>query len=180
STEMIRSGAEKMSAEAVFDSGEELIVKREIASAGRGRVSINGSLFTVRELASAMDPILEIHGQSESHARVAGQSYRELLDQFGRHALDPVRDAYRAWREAASQLEELSAAQRDRTLKLDLLKYQIDEISAAKLEGGEEESLRAERNVLAHAREMGEATAGAFTAIEDDENSALAQLARAA
>src|SRR5438876_1134922 len=181
STEMIRAGAEKMSAEAAFEAGEEMIVKREIAASGRGRVSINGSLFSVRELANAMDPILDIHGQSESHHRIAGQSYRELLDQFGGHAamLDAVRTAYREWRDAASQLEELSSAQRDRALRLDLLKYQIDEISSAKLETGEEESLRSERSILAHAREMIEATAGAFAAIEEDENSALSQLARA-
>jgi len=182
STDMIRSGAEKMSAEAVFDAEEEMIVKREIAANGRGRVSINGSLFSVRELANAMDPILDIHGQSESHHRVAGQSHRELLDQFGDHTalLDAVRSAYREWREAASQLEQLSNAQRDRSLRLDLLKYQIDEISSAKLESGEEESLRGERSILTHAREIIEATAGAFAAIEEDENSALAQLARAA
>jgi len=182
STEMIRSGAEKMSAEAVFEAGEETIVKREIATSGRGRVSINGSLFSVRELAEAMDPILEIHGQSESHLRVAGQSYRELLDQFGGHRamLDTARNAYRQWREGAAELEELSNAQRDRALRLDLLKYQVDEISSAKLESGEEESLRNERSILANAREMIEATAGAFAAIEEDENSALAQLARAA
>ena len=178
---MIRAGAEKMSAEAAFEAGEEMIVKREITASGRGRVSINGSLFSVRELANAMDPILDIHGQSESHHRIAGQSYRELLDQFGGHTaiLEAVSTAYREWRDAASQLEELSSAQRDRALRLDLLKYQIDEISSAKLETGEEESLRSERSILAHAREMIEATAGAFAAIEEDENSALSQLARA-
>jgi len=179
STEMIRTGAEKMTAEAVFDAGEEMIVKREIAVAGRGRASINGSLMTVRELADAMDAILEIHGQSASHSRIAGQSYRELLDQFGAHKLEAVAGAYREWRDAASQLEELSNAQRDRTLRLDLLKYQIDEISSAKLEEGEEDEIRAERSILAHAREMAEATAGAYAAMEEDENSALTQLVRA-
>ncbi len=184
STEMIRTGAERMSAEAVIETEkqQELIVKREIATNGRGRVSINGSIFSVRELAEAMDALLEIHGQSDSHQRVAGQTYRELLDQFGGHGamLEATGETYRAWRDAAAQLEELSSAQRDRALRLDLLKYQIDEITSAKLENGEEESLRAERSILAHAREMVEATAGAFTAIEDDENAALAQLARAA
>jgi len=163
----------------VFDAGEEMIVKREIAVAGRGRASINGSLMTVRELADAMDAILEIHGQTASHSRIAGQSYRELLDQFGAHKLEAVAGAYREWRDAASQLEELSNAQRDRTLRLDLLKYQIDEISSAKLEEGEEDEIRAERSILAHAREMAEATAGAYAAMEEDENSALTQLVRA-
>src|SRR5205085_11469524 len=55
----------------------------------------------------------------------------------------------------------------------------IDEISGAKLEASEEESLRNERSILAHAQEMIEATAGAYTAIEEDEDSALAQLGRA-
>src|SRR5712691_682187 len=183
STEMIRAGAEKMSAEALVEAigAEEMIVKREIAASGRGRVTINGSLYAVRELETAMEPLLEIHGQSESHLRVAGQAYRELLDQFGDHAalLEETRGAYRAWREAAAELEDLTAAQRDRALRLDLLKYQIDEITSAKLETSEEDALRSERNILAHAHEMIEATAAAFAAIEEEENSALAQLARA-
>jgi DNA repair protein RecN (Recombination protein N) len=60
-----------------------------------------------------------------------------------------------------------------------LLKYQIDEITAANLQIDEEESLRSERSILAHAAEMIEATAGAFSAVEEEESSALAQLARA-
>ncbi len=183
STEMIRAGAEKMSAEALVEAigAEEMIVKREIAASGRGRVMINGSLYAVRELETAMEPLLEIHGQSDSHLRVAGQTYRELLDQFGDHGalLEETRGAYRAWREAAAELEDLTAAQRDRALRLDLLKYQIDEITSVKLETAEEETLRSERNILAHAHEMIEATAAAFAAIEEEENSALAQLARA-
>jgi DNA repair protein RecN (Recombination protein N) len=202
SSDMIRAGADRMSAEAVFHlpassaeslqaagvepeaSGDdiEVIVKREIAAGGRGRVLINGSPLSVRELGAAMDAILEIHGQHESHQRVAGQSYRELLDEYGDHdeLLSRVRAAYREWRVAADELRTLAAAQRDRTLRLDLLKYQVDEISAAKLDPAEEETLRAEKAILAHARELIAATSGAFALIDDDELSALAQLGRAA
>ncbi len=189
STEMIRAGAEKMTAAAVFHlpkgtladiaEDDEVIVKREISANGRARVLVNGSPMTVRELSAAMDSILEIHGQHDAQARVAGQSTRELLDEFGGHDLDTTRNAFHDWREAAEQLRELTEAQRDRTLRLDLLKYQIDEISAATLDPGEEDALRGERAVLAHAREIIEATAGAFTLLDDDENAAVAQLARA-
>ena len=207
STEMIRAGADKMTAAAVFHlpkgtledlaDGEEVIVKREISANGRARVLVNGSPITVRELSAAMDSILEIHGQHDTQARVAGQSTRELLDEFGGHDgrtlsaatgrgaqrapdyLDTTRTAFREWREAAEQLRELTEAQRDRTLRLDLLKYQIDEIGEAKLDPAEEDSLRAERAVLAHAREIIEATSGAFALVDDDENAAVAQLARA-
>lgn len=202
SSEIIRAGADRMTAEAVFElpaaaaeaigrlgveldidhDGGELIVKRELAANGRGRVLINGSPLTVRELGAAMDAVLEIHGQHESHARVAGQGYRELLDEFAGNAalLDAARGAHRSWREAADQLQELTDAQRDRALRLDLLKYQIDEIAAARLDPAEEETLRAERSILANARELAEAAGGAFSLVEDDEASALSQLGRAA
>jgi DNA repair protein RecN (Recombination protein N) len=201
STEMIRAGSDKMTAEAVFqlpkslrrqldelgidvelqDGSLELIVRREIAAGGRARVLINGSPFAVRDLGTAMDAVLEIHGQHDSHQRVAGQSYRELVDEYGDHEplAGATRDAYREWRVAADQLREMSEAQRDRTLRLDLLKYQVDEISAAKLDPSEEEALRGERAILSHAREMIEATSGAFQLIDEDESSAIAQLGRA-
>jgi DNA repair protein RecN (Recombination protein N) len=197
---MIRSGADKMTAEAVFElpaplrerleelgveaAGQaevELIVKRDIAANGRGRVLANGSPVSVRELAEAMETILEIHGQNESHHRVAGQTFRELVDQYGGHAalLDTTRIAWRRWRQIREELQQLTDAHRDRALKLDLLKYQIDEISAARLDPGEEETLREERSILSHARETAEAAASAFTLLEEDESAALAQIARA-
>ncbi len=199
STEMIRGGADKMSAEAVFhlprsaattldeigvelEESGELIVRREIATSGRGRVLMNGSPVAVRDLAIAMDAVLEIHGQHESNQRVAGQGYRELLDEFAGHdaLLDATRATHLDWTRAAAQLEELTGAQRDRALRLDLLRYQLDEISQARLDPAEEETLRGERNILANAREMIEATSGAFALVDDDESSALAQLGRAA
>lgn len=202
STEVIRAGADKMTAEAVFhlpgavgealeeigiDAGDpdgetiELIVKREIAVNGRGRVLINGSPLSVRELGEAMDSIVEIHGQHESHNRVAGQGYRELLDDYGDHGalLGATREAHGQWRTATAQLRELSDVQRDRTLRLDLLRYQIDEIAAAKIAPAEEGALRTERSMLANARQLAEATSGAFALVDDDEASAIAQLSRA-
>lgn len=201
STEMIRSGSDRMTAEAVIhlpaslrpqldelgvecsggDGALELIVRREIAAGGRSRVLINGSPLAVRELAAAMDAVLEIHGQHESHQRVAGQTYRELVDEYGDHAalLADVREAFRDWRLAAGELREISEAQRDRALRLDLLRYQLDEITAAKLDPLEKEGLREEKAVLSHAREMIEATAGAYQRIDEDESSAITQLGRA-
>lgn len=202
SLEMIRGGADKMSAEAVFQlpagaaapleelgveverggDGFELIVKRELSTSGRGRVLLNGSPTSVRDLSAAMDAALEIHGQHESHSRVAGQGYRELVDDYaGNDAMRQAsRQAHAAWRTAAESLRELTEAQRDRTLRLDLLEYQIDEISAARVDPAEEETLRNERSMLANARELADATSGAFALLDEDESSAMAQLGRAA
>jgi DNA repair protein RecN (Recombination protein N) len=200
SSDMIRSGSDRMTAEAVFHLPPsvrpqldalgieveeadtlELIVRREVATGGRARVLINGSPVTVRELGGAMDAVLEIHGQHESHQRVAGQGYRELVDEYGGHEAlsQATRASYEEWRRAADQLQEMTEAQRDRTLKLDLLQYQVDEISSAKLDPSEEEALRGEKAILSHAREMIAATSGAYQLVDEDESSAIAQLGRA-
>ena len=200
STEMIRGGSDRMTAEAVIhlpatlrpqleelgiecqpEGDIELIVRREIAAGGRSRVLINGSPLAVRELASAMDAVLEIHGQHESHQRVAGQTYRELVDEYGGHdvLVSDTRRFYQEWKVAADQLREMTDAQRDRTLRLDLLKYQLDEITAARLDPAEKDGLREDKAVLSHARELIEATSGAFQLLDEDEGSAIAQLGRA-
>ncbi|HUF16713.1 MAG TPA: DNA repair protein RecN [Thermoanaerobaculia bacterium] len=198
SSDSIRSGAEKMSAEAIFhlpgetgqlmavrgiemDESGELIVRREISTNGRGRVLLNGSPVAVRDLVGAMESIIEIHGQNESHQRIAGQSFRELLDQYGDHRdqIDRTASAYRSWGEAQAQLEELRGAVRDRELRLDLLKYQIDEIGKARLDPAEEEELRTERTLLTHSGEILTATAGSFMLLDEDDSSALAQIGRA-
>ncbi|MFA6958207.1 MAG: DNA repair protein RecN [Thermoanaerobaculia bacterium] len=201
STESIRSGADKMSAEAIFhlpsraastfeeygvevevaNGAGDIVVRRELASTGRGRVSINGAILAVRELERGMDPILEIHGQEASHDRIAGQGFRELVDAYA--GLDTTRsrarEAHAAWKESAAELSRLRGAEQDRALKLDLLRYQIDEISAAKLEASEEDDLRGERAMLANAQQLTEATSAAFAALDEDEDSALARIARA-
>lgn len=201
STESIRGGAEKMSAEAIFhlpacaastfeeygvdveiaNGAGDVVVRRELSSTGRGRVSINGAILAVRELQRGMDPLLEIHGQEASHDRIAGQGFRELLDAYAGlgETLSRARDAYAAWKGSAAELARLRGAEQDRALKLDLLRYQIEEISSARLEGDEEEELRAERAMLANAQQLTEATSEAFAALDDDEDSALARIARA-
>jgi DNA repair protein RecN (Recombination protein N) len=112
---------------------------------------------------------------------VAGQTFREIVDEFGGHSdlLARTRESYAAWKSKSEQLQSMTGAERDRALRLDLLRYQIDEITSAKLQPEEEETLRSERTMLANARELGEATAGAYALIEDDEAAALPQLSRA-
>lgn len=198
SSESIRTGADKMTVEAIFhlpgdsrgrlaergieiEETGELIVRREISSAGRGRVLLNGSPVAVRDLVDAMEPIIEIHGQHESHQRIAGQSFRDLLDQYGNHQapIEQTTTAYRDWSETRAQLEGLRGAVRDRELRLDLLKYQIDEIGRARLQPAEEDELRAERTMLAHAGEIAAATAGSVMLLDEDDSSALARIGRA-
>ncbi|HUP66509.1 MAG TPA: DNA repair protein RecN [Thermoanaerobaculia bacterium] len=201
SSGMIRTGEEKMTAEAAFhlpasavaglqalgieieeDGPEaELVIRRDISEAGRSRVSVNGSVVSVKELAEVMAQALEIHGQHESRLRIAGRTFRELLDEYGNHGarLERVEELYRQWKDLSSRLEDLAGSERDRELRLDLLAYQISEISAANLETGEEESLREERAVLSNAQATIEATSAAFSLVSESEDSAIVLVGRA-
>jgi DNA repair protein RecN (Recombination protein N) len=197
SADLVRSGTEKLTAEAVFHVPEELlaelrsggmeidepelIVKREMNAGGRGRVLINGSVVSVRELSAILDRVVEIHGQDESHDRIAGASFREVLDLFAENqpVLVTAKERYRAWQSCASALAELQRSEKDRLLRADLLKYQIDEITKARLEPAEEEPLRSERAILVNARQIGEAATGALDVLSEADQAALPQLARA-
>jgi DNA repair protein RecN (Recombination protein N) len=196
SSEAVRTGTERMTAEAIVaipkksralfeDAGIELdepeiVVRREFSANGRSRVSVNGSLLTVRELQELMGPLVEIHGQNYSHQRIAGQTFREVLDAFGDlgELTDRTRLAWSAWKQASEELSTLEEAQKDRALRLDLLRYQIEEISAARLEAEEEEGLRAEREILANAQELIQAASASFDLLDEDEDSALTRVGR--
>lgn len=197
SAELIRSGADKMTAEAVFHlprttlryleqagvecNGDELIVKRELNTAGRGRVLLNGSVTSVRELNTVLERVLEIHGQDQSRDRIAGSGFREVLDLYSgsEERLETTRQRFLEWREAASQLQELEKAEKDRLHRADLLKYQIDEIGKAALVPDEEEALRSERAILANAHQISEAAAAATQLLSEDDEAALPRMARA-
>lgn len=199
SSELVRGGADRMHAEATFEAseadfqrlrdagieleeGSELIIRRELGANGRGRVLVGGSPVSVRELQSIADELLEIHGQDESRERVAGKQFRQVVDEFGRNQalVEETRRLYRLWNETADELRSMRAANHDRALKVDLLKYQVDEIEGAHLEEGEEEKLREERAVLNNSQEMVAATSAAFLALDEDDMSASEQLSRAA
>ncbi|HXI12561.1 MAG TPA: DNA repair protein RecN [Thermoanaerobaculia bacterium] len=203
STDVIRDGADRMTAEASFqipthavarldamgietgtseNGAVELIVRREINSAGRGRVFMNGSLMNLRDLTPLTENLLQIHGQNAAHDRIAGKNALELVDQFAQHEslVSAVADHHKAWRSAAEDVGRLIAVEQERTLRIDQLRYQIDEISSARLSLHEEESLRSERNLLSHSEEILAATSGAFAALDEDEVSALSQISRAA
>ena len=203
STDVIRGGADRMTAEASFqipvgagvaleaigvetDPGEndvtELIVKREINSTGRGRVFMNGSLVNLRDLTPVTESLLQIHGQNAAHDRIAGKNALELVDHFAGHQtlLSSVGSRHTTWRGASDEVTRLVAAEQGRTLRLDQLRYQIDEIAAARLSPTEEESLRSERNLLSHSEEILTATSQAFAALDEDDISALSQISRAA
>jgi DNA repair protein RecN (Recombination protein N) len=175
--EFIRSGTEKSVVEAVFDlhqvaearakateyglldadaDNAELLVRREIARNGRNRILVNGHPATNLMVAELGDVLLDIHGQHE-HQYILNPDYHvELLDAFGK--LLPLREqvaaAYRQFKQCERELEDLRDQSRERMQRLDLLRFQRQEIVKAKLQPGEDEELVHERKILAGAEQL--------------------------
>ena len=162
-----------------------LILGREMTSTGRGLARVNGRtapLSTLQRLSSAL---IDIHGQSAHLALLKPERHIFYLDRFA--GLDGARAEvtalYGEWRATRRELERLRADERAIERRMELLRFQVDEIAAANLKPGEVEELERERRMLTNAERLGELTAAAYAALrgseDGDERGALDLLAEA-
>ena len=151
------------------DADEALILVREISAAGRSKCRVNGRLATVAALAQIGRALVDIHGQHESASLFHAARHIDFLDALGGPGLAPLREEVsRLAKERTDLLAEiahLKESERERARREDLLRYQIDEIRAARLSPGEEEELEAERARLSHAERLAQGAAEAYAAL---------------
>ncbi|HKW26207.1 MAG TPA: DNA repair protein RecN [Terriglobales bacterium] len=196
STDVIRHGAERAVVAAVFEAqgktakalGQllesngldeetgELIVRREIAAAGKGRVFINNQPATVAVLRQLAPHLAAIHAQSESLVSFDAAARLELLDAFAGAQLEPVEAAFRKWKEVRERIAELERDEQDRLRLLDLWSFQQREIDAAHPQPGEDEHLESEKRVLANAEKIYAAAMGAYDVLYESNASASSAL----
>jgi DNA repair protein RecN (Recombination protein N) len=178
SADLVRHGADKAVVACVFESttgaesileengidsaGNEIILRREIQSGGKGRVFVNNQPATVAVLKQLAPELALVHAQSESLSSFDQAQQRTLLDRFGGFSTDAVSEAYTRWREASARLDGLVQGEQDRLRMVDLWSYQHKEIGAAHLEPGEDEALETEKRVLANAEKLYAAATGGF------------------
>jgi DNA repair protein RecN (Recombination protein N) len=191
STEVVRHGAEKAVVACVFEStpgaetileengidaeGNEIILRREILSSGKGRVFVNNQPGTVAVLKQLAPELALVHAQSESLSSFDQAQQRILLDRFGSLSTEAVVEAYARWRSASEKLDAMVQGEQDRMRMVDLWSYQHKEIEGARLAAGEDEALETEKRVLANAEKLYAAAMGAFEQLY--EGSASAEVA---
>jgi DNA repair protein RecN (Recombination protein N) len=178
--EVVRHGAERAVIAAVFEveaaaakmvsailenngiDAEErnLILRREIGS--KGRVFVNNQPATVAVLKQLAPHLASIHAQNESLASFDAGVRLELLDSFAGTRLDSVSEAFSAWKQIRSRIEDLEQGEQDKLRLVDLWSFQKREIEDAKLQLGEDERLEAEKRVLANAEKIHNAAMQAF------------------
>lgn len=178
SPELIRAGASAARVEASFEIDEAspvgqkltemgfppeenlVVLSRELSASGRSRCRINGRLATTADLARVGELLVNIHTQHESQRLMLPSVQLALLDAFaGDEALELASRVAHLWQEIqrlSGELESLRQGERQRLHELDLLRFQIDEIAAAKLEIGEEAGWMEEHARLSNAARLQE------------------------
>ena len=182
SSDVIRTGADRAVVAAVFESdGAEaraierileangldaadgsLILRREIAAGGKGRVFINNQPATVAALKQIASHLAVIHAQNESLVNFDAGARLELLDTCAAIDLKDVSAAFAQWKRIRERIGELEQNEQDRMRLLDLWSFQSREIEDARLQAGEDEELAAQKRVLANAEKIYGAAINAF------------------
>jgi DNA repair protein RecN (Recombination protein N) len=178
SAEIVRHGADKAVVACVFEStpgaetileengidaeGNEIILRREILSSGKGRVFVNNQPATLAVLKQLAPELALVHAQSETLSSFDQAQQRILLDRFAGLSTEAVGEVYARWRTAAEKLDAMVEGEQDRLRMVDLWSYQHKEIEAARLIAGEDEALETEKRVLANAEKLYAAAMGAF------------------
>ncbi|MBA3449988.1 MAG: DNA repair protein RecN, partial [Chloroflexia bacterium] len=151
-----------------------LILSREIHAGGRSSARLNGRPTTAAILAQVGSVLVDIHGQSDHLSVLKSAVQLELLDRFAR--VTSIRDSFakshKALRAARMALEQSVSSARERMQRVDLLRYQIEEISRANLQSNEESELDVERGRLANADRLAREAAGVYAALAGDDETA--------
>lgn len=177
SAENIRTGCEWLRVEAVFDISKQmqihdfmtegniidendtLILTRQITRTGKNTIQANGCHITLQLLKQLGTLLIDIHGQNENQALLTNENQFALLENYWPAIvpqLKEYRQSYRTWQSLNDLLAQKKTASREYAQRLDMLRWQTNEIAAANLAAGEDEKLEAEIKVLSNAEKISE------------------------
>jgi DNA repair protein RecN (Recombination protein N) len=191
SKDIIRTGADRALIEAVFQTDaakladvmdemgmepEEdgtVILSREITQSGRNTCRVNGKMVAASFMKAIGGRLIDIHGQHDNQSLLKIENHIELLDAFAGNEMQEIKDGYsellEQLRTVRAGLRELSGDPGERERKMDLLRFQIDEIKKARLKSSEEEELNKERILLNNADKIAGSLASAYDLLTSGE-----------
>jgi DNA repair protein RecN (Recombination protein N) len=189
SSDVVRFGAEKAVLGCVFETtpgaeeilesngidaeGDEILLRREIAINGKGRVFVNNQPATVAVLRQLAPELALVHAQSETLVAFDAAQQRMLLDRFGDISSEDVGAAFGRWRALEAQITELRSAEQDRLRLIDLWSFQAKEIESAAIVDAEEDvRLGTEKRVLSNSERLFTAATAAQELLYEAEVSA--------
>ena len=192
SRELVRSGAERASVTASFESAQaerwcadneidaddgEIILQRRISTDGKSTGRVNGVPVTASQLRELGALLLDIHGQNDGRQLLDERRHLDYLDAFGEcgEALAAYRETYDAYRALVRESERLSMDEAEKQRLEESLRYRIAELSKAEIRPGEEAELTERRDLLRNSEKLTEHISAALAALYDSDSSAVAQ-----
>lgn len=191
----IRKGADKAEVCAQFDIQEsteantwlndleldaegECLLRRTISSNGKSSAWINGRPVTLSQLRELAEMLISIHSQHEHQALTKLLHHRQLLDQFANHRplMDSVAKAFHSWRQASAKLEQLQMQFAEGRERLELLSFQVEELTNLAVGESEFSQLELEQKQLANAESILTTLDALLAVLEEKEGSNLQQL----
>lgn len=194
---LVRTGADSCTVEAIFagedlqqlgtlldksgveTNGGELIVKRSFSTAGANRQFINGSPTTLGVLKNIGDELVDLHGPHDHQSLLSPERQLALLDAYA-HTADTLLEfsgTYRTLQTLRSEHAGLSTAESAREQEIDLLRHQIDEITAANLKPAEEQEISSRYRLASNSKRLLELAAGISRRLTETDDAILSQLA---
>ena len=165
SKEMIRKGETNSFIELCMFEPENdksmdgnIIISREISTNGKNMCKINGRMVTVAELKDFMANFIEIHGQNQNQELLDNKTHLNCLDEYIGEKIKPIKEEYQEkftrYNEIKQELKQNYGDDKEKERKLDLLKYQIEEIKQASLKKDEENELEEKHNLMHNAEKI--------------------------
>lgn len=199
---LIRSGEENCLVEAVFElssppllkrlnalleehgaetcDGTSLLLKRALSVGGANRQFANGSPVPLTVLKALGDELVDLHGPHDHQSLLHADRQLAILDAYGKleSALESYQTVYREWKELSERMADLQGNEQQRAQRVEMLRYQWQEIEATAPQPGEDESVQNEHGAASHAREILELCAGLSKLLGEDDDSITEKLSQ--
>ena len=180
SADLVRTGESQATIEALFEdeAGREIVVRREVSSSGRSRALVDGDLATATALRDLSQRLVEIHGQHEHQTLLDPLSHLPLLDSYAGLEASAVRvgASWRTLRQLRDQMDRSRMDDREKTARLELIAFQLQDIEKVKPVAGEDEELTATKHVLANAERVQRLCEESYATLYDTDEAVLAGL----
>ena len=190
SSDYVRHGEKKAVIEGIFDidnsqeaiavlhdlaidtTEDFLLVKREIFSSGKSMCRINNQIVTLQDLRRVMQELLDIHGQHETQTLLKQKYHLQLLDHYAedqyKSLIDDYTQTFKAYKAKKKELHDLESADQALLQRLDLLKFQNDELLEANLVEGETEQLEMDIKRIQNSENLNLALNNAHMTLTDE------------
>ncbi len=154
------------------DTDGEIIISRKFTDGGKNSIKVNGNTFTVSMLRKITDCLVDVHGQSEHFFLLQESNQLKTLDDVVGEQLSPCKELVskllKEKRHIQEQIAVLGGDERERSRRLDVLRFQIEEISAVDWKEDEEEELLAKRNKINNLEKIILSLREAISALSDE------------